>query len=193
MSLCSLHSSGRPAGIGTSPILILAAAVAAGLAFAGPAAAQEGGGEADASRQEVMRELQQVNQRLNGIRQKALQDSAIRSERDRLEALIRERMRGLGDGTAGDVARMGSLQDSLESARQRGDTARARQLTTELRRLQQSLQSAQQEVMRQPEVAARVDSFRTHLIEEMREVDSETRELMQRADSLVSRLQGGGG
>lgn len=192
MSSCSLHSSGRPAGNGTNPTLILAAVVA-GLAFAGPAAAQEGGGEEDVSRQEVMRELQQVNQRLNGIRQRALQDSAIRSERDRLEALIRERMRGLGDGTAGDVARMGTLQDSLESARQRGDTARARQLTTELRRLQQSLQSAQQEVMQQPEVAARVDSFRTHLIEEMREVDPETRELMQRADSLLSRLQGGGG
>lgn len=193
MSSRSLDRSGRPAGIASRPTLVLAAAAAAGLAFAGPAAAQEGGGEEDASRQEVMRELQQLNQRLNGIRQEALQDSAIRSERDRLESLIRERMRGLGDATAGNVARMGSLQDSLASARQEGDSARARELTTELRRLQQSLQSAQQEVMQQPEVAARVDSFRTHLIEEMREVDPETRQLMERADSLLSRLQGGGG
>lgn len=192
MSSRSLYRSGRPAGIASRPTLVLAAAAAVGLAFAGPAAAQEGGGEEDASRQEVMRELQQVNQRLNGIRQEALQDSAIRSERDRLESLIRERMRGLGEGTAGDVARMGSLQDSLASARQGGDSARARELTAELRRLQQSLQSAQQKVMQQPEVAARVDSFRTHLIEEMREVDPETRQLMQRADSLLSRLQGGG-
>lgn len=180
------------------PALLLAGFVACG---GGDDGAESGGADSAAATQGgaasplsgagggTMSKLRQVQQRLTRIQDEALQDSVVNERRQEIDSLIQSTMEEISPGSAGEMARFDSLRSRFESARSQGDTATVRSLVGQLQTLQRSLQQTRQQAIEDEEVAAALDSFRTRLMEQMREVEPATDSLMELADSLRQDLQ----
>lgn len=160
------------------------------LTLAVPSAVWAQGGQ---DQRKILREYQEVNRQLQGIRQQALQDSALTVRRQKLTAYIRSEMKALDDSTAAQVERMMKLREDLQAAQQAQDTAGARSAVRELKKLQRATASARKEVMQRPEIQKRIKAFREALRAEMREVNPRADSLLRRADSLEAELRGGPG
>lgn len=158
------------------------------LALVVPSTVQAQGGQ-----QQAMQEWRQVRKQLNQIRAQALQDSAIQARREKLNSYIRSEMRGIDDSTAARIDRITSLQEDLRTAQKQQDTAAAMQAAREIKKLGKAVAPARNKVMKRPEVQKRLKAFQRALRERMREVDSRTDSLLNRAATLRAKLQGGAG
>lgn len=144
---------------------------------------------------QLIMQFRQVSQRLQRIRQQALQDSGLQARRDSVVQIIRSTMRERSDSTAARMDRMDELGQEMQTARQEQDTARIQQIQGEARSLNRLLRRAQQQVMQQPEVRKQVEAFQQAVRERMRQVDPAADSLLSLSDSLRARLQqqmGGG-
>jgi len=157
----------------------------AGLALlaATPLAAQDSGpANQDESVQQLRQELQQVGQQVAQLRQKALQDSTIQQEQLALQQVIEKKMNTIDGKTSDRTQRMGEIRTALQKARQAQDTTKLRSLITEAQQIQAQLRQTQMKAMQDEEIATQLDTFRSDLIGQMKEIDP-------RADSLMSRMQ----
>lgn len=136
----------------------------------------------------AIREYRQLNQQIQQIRQEALQDSAVGAEQADLRESVMAAMRE-NQQTATQMDRFDSLRQQMQQAQQEGDSARMRELIPRLQRLQMSLQRAQQQVLQRGEISGQLDTFQSHLEDEMKEVDPRTSELLSRQDSLVEEIR----
>ena len=131
----------------------------------------------------AMQEYQQLSQQLSDIRQQALQDSALQAEQAALMERIRSKMEE-NPQTEQLLARFDSASQAFQQARSSGDTATMQQLMPQLQRMQMQLQQAQGQAAQDPAIAARIDSFTTHLEAEMAEINPQAPQMMERVDSL---------
>lgn len=179
-----IRSSRWTRGAGFAAIL----AVTATLAVPSAVWAQSGGGQG-----EMLRELRDISNQLQTIRRQALEDSALRAQRQQLTAHIRSEMKSVDDSTAARVDRMMKLQDELRAAQQAQDTAGARSAARELKQLQKATRQARKTVMARPEVRERIQAFREAVRAEMREISPKADSLIERADSIEAELRSGMG
>lgn len=174
----------------TTRIRRMAGLVAVALAFlAVPGLdAQEPEESGEEGRQELMAELQQVNQELVGIRQRAMQDPELQQEQAATEEKVIAAMTEVDPEAQQKLDRIQQLQGELQTAQQEGDQEKMGSLLQERRQLEQSLQQAQAQAMEQQEVAAAVESFRQSLVAAMKEVDPKAEQLLQRQEELQAEL-----
>lgn len=171
----------------------IAVPLAVAAVLAAPSAALAQGGQGQGGQAQTLRELQRVSQQLQKIRKQAMQDSALRAQRDELTAYIRSELRSLSDSTAARVDSMMTLQKDLRAAQQSQDTAGARSAVKDLKRLQKAISGARKQVMGQPDVQKRLKAYRQAVRARMREVSPKADSLLDLADSLQAELRGGAG
>lgn len=143
----------------------------------------------DASPQELMVELQQIQQELGAIQQQALERPQIQGERDSLEIRLRDEMRAVDPEAPAKMERAEALGNEFEAAQAAGDDEQARELAMEHQEIQSSLESTQRQVLETDEMSSALASFQESMIEAMNEVDPRTDSLIARADAIVAHLQ----
>lgn len=153
-----------------------------------------------AGRRGAIMELRRIQKQLRGLRDKALEDTALDRQLQELRTMIDQAMREMSPEAGKRIDRLDSIRGELESARAEGDTARLRSLVREGRKLRQALQSVRSKAMQREEVSAALEDFRSALRERMREVDPSADSLMDRMDTLQQQMRsqmqqgvGGGG
>lgn len=154
-----------------------------------PAPQQGQQGQQGQQQQQAIAEYRQVSQRLQQIRQRAMQDSGLRARRDSLVQAVRDRMRDQSDTTAARMDRMDELGQEMQAAREAQDTTRMQEIQGEARSLNRALRAAQEQVMQDPDVRQRVEAFQEAVRDEMREVEPSADSLLSLADSLRALLQ----
>lgn len=146
------------------------------------------------AQQELIAELQQVNQELAGIRERAMQqDAGLRQEQAAAEEKVISAMKEIDPETERKLDRIQEVQGELRSAQQEGDQEKLGSLLQEQRQIQQALERAQTRALEEEEVAAAVEAFRVSLVAAMNEVDPKTDRLLQRQRELQAELMGPGG
>lgn len=138
----------------------------------------------------MMAEMRKLQKRLSSIQKRAMQDSALQSRMQDVQALIDSTIRTMSPQAAQQMERLDSIRGQLQAAQSQGDTARLRSLIMEAQKLQKALQKVQSKAMQQEDVSAAIKSFQNALREQMRQVDPAADSLIDRADSLQRQMQG---
>lgn len=180
---------GRSAGIATALGLAI-------LVGAAPAQAQESeqGQQGQQMQQfqkmqKLQQELRSVRKQLRGIRQKALQDSAIEEQRMALSQTVRGAMSQLDPNYTAKEDTLNALQRRLKQAQQNQDTAQLRSLMSRGRKVQQQVRRLRDSVTQRDSIAEQIDVFRDNLIQKMTEIDPQAEQLIQRRDSIMKQLR----
>lgn len=174
---------GRWAGIATALGLAL-------LVGAAPIDAQQGQqGQQFQEMQKMQQELRSVQKQLRGIRQQALQDSAIQEQQMALQQTVRSAITQLDPNFPAKEDTLNSIQRKLQQAQQSQDTAQLRSLMSRGRRVQQQVQRLQDSVTQRDSISDQIDSFRNDLINKMTEIDPQAEELIEQRDSIMKRLR----
>jgi len=157
---------------------------------ASPPAATPGGDGAPATLADSLRaEYQTIQQRLNGLQQRALQDSVLQADYAALESLIEKGM-GNADPQLGEHRdRLGAIQQEMGMAQQEGDQEKFRTLLDEGNTIQSGLMKVQQETLEREDVKTAMDAFRERLVDRMKELDPEAAALMDRANGIAEQLR----
>lgn len=143
----------------------------------------------DATPQELMAELQQIQQELGAIQQQALARPEIQGQRDSLETRLRDEMREVDPEAPAKMERAEAIGNEFEAAQAAGDDEQARELAMEHQEIQSSLESTQRQVLETEEMSTALASFQESMVEAMNEVDPRTDSLIARADAIVAHLQ----
>lgn len=174
----------------TIPLWVATIAVSS-LAIAAPADAQTTGqvSRPGTGMQAKMAEFQQIREKLDGIRDQALEAPELEKKRDALEAKLDAAMKAEDLKALEKKAEFEKLRTQMESAQASGNREKMGEIGPRLQQLGQSLQATQTTVMNKPEIAAAVESFQDAMIDQMKKVNPETESLMARAESLAKELQ----
>jgi hypothetical protein len=133
-------------------------------------------------------EIQQIEQRLGLIQQRAMEDPALRQAQTQLNEAIITALRQAGPETAADLRRVETIQPELRAAQESGDQAQLQRLVTEAQQLQERLMQAQMRVIGQPQIAAQAEAFQTRLQARMVEVEPAAETLLQRFTTLQAQI-----
>lgn len=144
----------------------------------------------DATPQELMSELQQIQQELGTIQQQTLeQNPELQSGRDSVERRLEAQMEQLDPEAQAKMARAEEIGAEFQAAQEGGEEAEAQELATEHQQIQASLQQTRSQALQTEEMTTALDSFQERMLEAMNEVDPRTDSLMARADAIVAHLQ----
>lgn len=143
----------------------------------------------DASPQELMAELQQIQQELGAIQQQALARPEIQGQRDSLETRLRDEMREVDPEAPEKMDRAEAIGNEFEAAQAAGEEEQARELALEHQEIQSSLETTQRQVLETEEMSTALASFQENMVQAMNDVDPRTDSLMARADAIVAHLQ----
>lgn len=140
--------------------------------------------------QEMIQEAQQLQQRLAGIQQAAIEKNPELAERQQqLSDLVESTMVELDADIEKKADRLGELQQEAQAASQSGDQAALQKLMQEGGEIQQQLQLVQQQALESPAVQEQVEAYQSELLSEMKDVDAETETLIEQLTELAERLQ----
>jgi hypothetical protein len=114
----------------------------------GPQVMPPGAGGAQAEMQKKMAELEQLKTKLDGIRDEAMKDPALKKKRDALESKLDAAMKAEDPQALKKKAEYEELVEKLETAQASGDREKVTELAPRLQKLGQSLQATQQKVMK---------------------------------------------
>lgn len=154
------------------------------LAFAGTAAAQQQGGGGDNPRMQ----LQQIQQRLAEVQQQALDENpGLQAQREELEELVMETMEAEGYDPDANMETLESVQGQIQDE-SLSDEER-QQMLQEAQQAQQQLQEAQQVAMQNEDVVEAQQTFQEDLMSAMRELDSETDQLIEEFQRIRQEMQ----
>ena len=155
----------------------------------GPQVMPPGAGGPQAEMQKKMAELEQLKTKLDGIRDEAMKDPALKKKRDALESKLDAAMKAEDPEALKKKAEYEKLVGQFEAAQASGDRAKASQLAPQLQQLGQSLQATQQKVMQDDAVAKAVSEFQDAMIAQMKEVNPNTEKMLARAETIAKELQ----
>lgn len=155
----------------------------------GPQVMPPGAGGAQAEMQKKMAELEQLKTKLDGIRDEAMKDPALKKKRDALESKLDAAMKAEDPQALKKKAEYEELVEKLETAQASGDREKVTELAPRLQKLGQSLQATQQKVMKDEAVAEAVSEFQDAMIEQMKEVNPNTEKMLARAENIAKELQ----
>lgn len=173
-------------------MLAAAASMAALVALSvAPAPLQaQGQGEAEATgNQDLMAELQEIQGRLTEIRQEAMQDPKLRERQTKVQEKITSAMTEIDPEAERKLARVGQIQQEMQTAQEEGEQEKVGSLIQEAQQLQLELQRTQSEAMARDGVQQAVEEFRDVLFDKMREIDPEAAGLIERAEEITVQLE----
>jgi hypothetical protein len=141
--------------------------------------------EMDAEVMAQIMEIQQIQQQLEPIQQQALQDPALASQLEGLQAKIETTMRQEG---AEVFARIEAFEAEMAAAEAAGDQERMQALMAEAQVLQQDAQALQAAVFQRPDIREPVAEFEAAQREAMIRIDPDAEPLLDRVDELMAGL-----
>ena len=125
-------------------------------------------------------ELQQLQARIGGIQQRALQDTEVQAA----AAAITAAMEVADPEYKTLAARAVSIRADVEAARAAADNAKLNALAAEATALQTSFAAARARANANPDVQAKTTAYRTVLLKKMVEIEPETQKLVARIGEL---------
>ncbi|MFW6079917.1 MAG: hypothetical protein ACODAE_09860 [Gemmatimonadota bacterium] len=173
------------------------AAVVVAVAIAGPANAQRpappdpDAGSSDSVRA-LVEEARQIQRRLAGIQEEALEENAaLKQEGDSVQASIEAAMREEDPGLERRLERLREIRRDFVRAREAEDIERARSLLLEARRIHRRVATTRAEVVEREPLASAMRAFEERMVAAMRRVDPETDALMARLDEIGREIDAG--
>lgn len=130
-------------------------------------------------------EIQQIQQQLEPIQQQALQDPALASQLEGLQARIETTMRQEG---AEVFARIESFEAEMAAAEAAGDQEQIQSLMAQAQVLQQDAQALQAAVFERPDIREPVAEFEAAQRAAMIRIDPAAESLLDRVDELMAGL-----
>lgn len=134
--------------------------------------------------QTVEQEIAAIQQQLQAIQQRALQDPALQARQAEIGQEVVATMRRVDPAFAAAAARAEAMQADIAAAQEAGDNARLHELAAESEQLQQTFAAARARAMQDPELQASMQAFRAEVVEKMTEMDPETTTLLARLNEL---------
>ena len=125
-------------------------------------------------------ELQQIQARIAGIQQRAMQDAEVQAA----AAAINAAMEAADPEYKTLAARAVSIRADVEAARAAADNAKLNALAAEAQTLQASVAAARGRANANADVQAKTTAYRTVLFKKMNEIDAETQKLVTRLGEL---------
>jgi hypothetical protein len=137
---------------------------------------------------EVMRlvmEIQMIQQQLEPTQQAALQDEALASQLEVLQARVDAAMR---DESAETMDRMERLRADMDAAAATGDQGRMQALMMEGQGIQLEMQALQATVFERPDIRGPIEEFEAAHRARMIQIDPEAGALLDRLEALIAQL-----
>jgi hypothetical protein len=139
--------------------------------------------------QEIIQEAQQLQQQLQPIQLRALEDSALRAHQERVGETIRAAMLAADPAVGEALERFEALMAEARAAQAAGDAQRIAALSAEAQPLEPRIAAAQQQAVAQPSVQAELAAFQTAMRDRMIELDPAAGPLLERLAALEARLR----
>jgi hypothetical protein len=139
--------------------------------------------------QAMFLELQQIQEKLEPIQAKALEDAKLKGAQEALGNEIKGAIEKADPGVTASVERLQALEAEAMQAQQGGDQAKLQQLVQEAQQIQGRFMAAQQKAFAQPALSAKVEAFQTDLEKKMIQVDPQAAPLIQRFKQLGKELE----
>jgi hypothetical protein len=137
----------------------------------------------------LVQELQQLQQELTGIQQRAMAaDTGLQQEQVAVQQAVERTVLEVDPAIAQQLERLEGMEGEFRAAQEAEDTERMQALMQEAQQIQARVQHAQAQALERPEVAERVAAFREKLVARMATVEPRTPELMNRMEELLARL-----
>ena len=150
--------------------------------------------EAEAEVQQWIAEIQQIQQQLLPVQEKALQEPELQKEQAEVTDAVKQAMIE-SDSTIGPkIDRLEALASEARDAQEAGDTEKIGQLTMEAQTLQPEIVQAQAAALEKPEIEEQVTEFQANLHERMAQLDPNAKPLidkMKQLDEQVRKAMGG--
>jgi len=135
-------------------------------------------------------EFQKIQGRLNDLQQKAIQQSEkLQAEEDSLQQTVQDAMLAEDPNLEQNLDRMDSLRTQMDSARSSRDQEEMMRISSQAQKLRGELQDVQSQAMQKPAVQSQMQTFQDHLLAQMKSVDSETQDLIDRLQALTQEFQ----
>lgn len=135
-------------------------------------------------------EFQKIQGRLNDLQQKALNQSEdLRAEEDSLQQTVQNAMLEQDPDLKKNLDRMDSLRSQMDSARSQQDQASMMRISSQAQKLRGQLQNVQDRAMQKPEVRDQMKTFQEDLLAQMKSIDSDTQDLIDRLQTLAKEFQ----
>jgi hypothetical protein len=133
-------------------------------------------------------EAQQIQQRLEPIHTRAMEDPALRQAQTELSGAIVVALMQAGPEVQADIRRVETIQPELRAAQDSGNQEQLQRLVREAQQLQQRLAQAQSRVMERPEIAAQAEAFQTRLQARMVALEPRAEAMLQRLMALQAQI-----
>jgi len=134
-------------------------------------------------------ELQNIDQRLQSVQMKALQDPALDSVRQSLGAQIEAAVVKADPSLASLPEQVSSLQAKFQQAQQAGDQAAIQKLNSEAQALEARFLKAREKALSEPDLAARAQRFQNDLEKKMIALEPEMPKLLARGKELQAKIE----
>lgn len=144
---------------------------------------------AEKQAQAMMMELQQLQNKLQPVQEKAMQDPKLKAAQEQLGTEIKAAVEKADPGVTQGVQRLQALEAEAIKAQQAGDQAKLQKLVQEAQQLQMRFMNAQQKAFTQPEIATKLQAFQTDLERKMIQVDPQSAAWIKRYKEVGTRLE----
>lgn len=140
--------------------------------------------------QELMAEFQEKQVRLQGIQQQALEGSEELQEREaELEEWIESEMRAIEPDMDSLSGRLEAMEAEAQTAQASQDQERLQEIMAEAQGTVSRLQTAQMQVLERDDVQEELEQYQNALLDEMKSLDPEVDQLVERLEELAMVLQ----
>jgi phenylalanyl-tRNA synthetase alpha subunit len=129
-------------------------------------------------------EAAQIQQRLQAIQQRALQDAALQQRQAAIGEEVVATMGRLDPTFSARAERAQAMQADIAAAQQAEDNARLHELNAEAQELQQAFATARAQAMQDEQVQASLQAFQGEVVAKMIEIEPETETLLARLAEL---------
>jgi hypothetical protein len=143
--------------------------------------------EMDPAMMAAMMEMQEIQQQLEPIQRRALEDEALAGQLQALTDRIQEAMR---DQDRELVSRIEAFQTRVAAAEAAGDEAAMQGLMMEAQGLQAEAEALQMSVLDRPDIQAEVEAFEAAHRARMIAIDPAAEELLDRMEEILAGFPG---
>jgi hypothetical protein len=168
-----------------------AGADAAPPATSGPALPPSASSPSSSSPMDLRTEYTNLQQRLNGLQQKAMQDSVLKGQYDALEKTLETRMAAADPQLSAHRDRLAAIQQEMTAAKQAGQDDKFQSLLKEGTTIQNGLRQVREDAMTVEEVKTSMSAFRDSILAHMTALDPEVPTMVKRANDIAAQLRSG--
>jgi chromosome segregation ATPase len=182
----SVPSSLLRSGLAALAGILLLTAPALGQQPAPPQQPQE---EIPDSIQEMMTEFEETRQRFDQLHTRALEENPELQERqEAIGEMVNDAIAEIDPESEARMDRLAALEREAQAAQQQEDMDALQALVMEAQGIQQALQEAQEQALEREDIQNAIEEFQDDVLDEMKKLDPEAEDLLDRLQELAERL-----